>query len=377
MVVGRILFATLAFAFLAASPSAGASEIGDMNRLLQELRALEAAGGWPSVPKGARISPGGADPRLETLAHRLTVSRDIPDSEPLDIERYGGALQRGVLRFQERHGLDTDGIVGPATVAALNVPVSDRIRQILVNIERLEAEAPRDSSTVIRVNVPAFRAELVRAGKRVWTSRIIVGETCSQTPLFETSLESVIINPTWTVPHRIASEELLFRIQNDPGYLEARGYEVRDADGVLVDVDGVDWGSLRADRFPFTLVQKPGPRNELGRIKFMIPNAYDVYMHDTPSKHLFDRASRAYSHGCIRVADPIALAARVLEDTGWDMRRISRAVKSNKTTTIPLHEPITVSVVYRTVEIDDAGVPHFYNDIYERDADVSAAAATP
>jgi murein L,D-transpeptidase YcbB/YkuD len=176
-----------------------------------------------------------------------------------------------------------------------------------------------------------------------------------------------VINPTWSVPYSIASKELLPKIQQDPGFLARGGYDVFDHDGNRVDPTQVDWSTLLSRNFPFTLVQRPGRINELGRIKFMFPNEYGVCMHDTPGKRLFAFDSRAFSHGCIRVDNPIGFAERVLEVEGWTRDRIVTQLESNETAAVPLAEPIPVIVTYLTAMVDEEGTVHFYRDIYGRD----------
>ena len=356
---------------LIASPAGAFGGIHDLQNerlqgALEEYRQIADAGGWPAVPAGPTIEHGSDDPRVVALATRLAASGDLTE-DPSGFITYDEVLQTAVLRFQSRHGLEQDALVGRKTLAALNVPVEHRIRQIRVNMERFRTLAAAEPRDFLLINVPAFEAYLVRDGEMVSTSGIIVGETEQQTPSFEASMKYVVINPTWTVPFSIASEELLPRIQGDIGFLQRDGYSVFDPDGNPVDPASVDWQSLHQGRFPFTLVQQPGPVNELGRIKFMFPNQYGVCMHDTPGKHLFAYDSRAFSHGCIRIAEPVGFATVLLESEGWTPERIDEQLRTGETHTILLGEPLPVIVTYLTVFVDERGTTHFYRDIYDRD----------
>ena len=200
-----------------------------------------------------------------------------------------------------------------------------------------------------------------------WGNRVVVGEPAAQTPLFDSALKYIVFNPTWTVPRKIASEELLPKIQRDNAFLDRGRYQVVDSDGNSVDADTIDWNALASDYFPYTLVQQPGPVNELGQVKFIFPNQYAVCMHDTPSKPLFDRAQRAFSHGCIRVDRPLELAEKLLDGEGWTRARIEQQIESAETKSVFLAEPLPVRLAYWTADVDDRGVMHFYPDIYARD----------
>lgn len=334
---------------------------------LQAYRGLQKSGGWPAVAEGPTIRAGATDPRLLQIARRLAVGGDLsPDHD--DTAVYDDVLQRAVRRFQSRHTLEPDAAVGPATLRALNVPVDARIDQIRLNLERARWIGDTPDDDFILVNLPMFEAYLVQNGAVQWKTRVIVGQKKTETPLFQSRLKYVVLNPTWTVPHSIASNELLPNIQADPSYVGRNGYEVFDATGVQVDPAQVEWSTVHANNFRYTLVQQSGPANQLGRIKFVFPNAHAVYMHDTPSRNLFARASRAISHGCVRVERPTELAALLLEQQGWSRERLESQIAAGDTETIFLAEPLAVRLVYWTATVDDSGTVHFANDIYARDA---------
>lgn len=334
---------------------------------LTRYEKIADTGGWPSIGDGPTIEPGSADPRVAPIAQRLRTSGDLSDATR-KFDTYDEVLRSAVLHFQARHGLEQDALIGKQTLGALNVPVEKRIEQIRLNIERTRHVFAAERENFLLVNIPAFTVTLFRDGGAVSRTRVVVGETEMQTPLFEADLKYVVLNPTWTVPRKIASEELLPKIQSDIGFLARNGYDVVDQDGNALEPSGIDWTSLGKNNFPYSLVQRPGPMNELGRIKFMFPNEFGVCMHDTPKKFLFARGSRAFSHGCVRVEDPIDFAGHLLEPEGWSSEKINTQLDTNETHTIVLAKPLRVVLVYLTAEADDDGTVYFYRDIYGRDA---------
>ena len=358
--------------------SAVASQFRRLEAQLQRYRAMADAGGWPEVPGGPTIHPDAEDSRLPALAGRLTVSGDLSDTDiSVSTSKYDETLQNAVRRFQARHGLEADALVGRATLRALNVPVEQRIDQIRVNLERIRWHPDAETHDLILVNIPAFKAHVIHDGRIVWTTDVIVGDPEDKTPVFQSMLKFVVFNPTWTVPHSIASEELLPKIKQDLSFLRRGNYDLLDSSGNIIDPSSVDWSAVSKRSFSFTLVQKPGPANELGRVKFMFPNEYSVCMHDTPAKSLFTRTKRALSHGCIRVAEPLGLAEVLLGSEKWTRDQVDSQLKSDKTNTVVLAEPLPVHVVYWTAEVDDLGAMHFYDDIYEWDAKVLEALDKP
>ena len=340
---------------------------------LDTYRQIASAGGWPTVPAGPTIRPGTRDPRVAVLAERLAVTGDL-EAPRFRVADYDDELQLAVRRFQSRHGLEPDALVGPATLRALNVTVGERVNQLELNLPRARDVFRSDRTDFILVNVPAFEAYLYRAGVLAWKTGVVVGEAETETPLFESRIRTVVLNPTWAVPRSIASEELLPKIQTDIDFLSRGGYDVFDANGQAVDPASVSWASLTMNNFPYTLVQQPGPMNELGQIKFLFPNEYSVCMHDTPSKYLFSHYSRAFSHGCIRVEDPVDLAERLLAGDGVTRNEIDARLASAETESVQLADPLPVVLAYLTVAVDDSGTVHFYRDIYDSDASDAANA---
>lgn len=342
---------------------------------LAEYRALAAAGGWPTVPTGATLKAGMTDERVPVLMQRLAVTRDL-DLALVDpaTHVYDGEVVKAVQRFQARHGLTSDGAVGPATLAALNVTVEQRVEQIRANLERARWVFYDPGSEFLVVNIAGFRAYLLRRGEIVWSSRVQVGRPYTQTPVFAAKMSYIVFNPTWTVPASIVRNETVPAIRRDPNYLASHNMDVFDSSGNVVDPASVNWSTTNGG--PYRFVQRPGPNNALGRMKFMFPNEHAVYLHDTPSRSLFERDSRAFSHGCIRVDDVYGLAQTLL-GSGWSRERIDRVIAGGKTETVFLDKPLPIMLLYWTTEVDAAGRVSFFSDVYSRDAAVVAALQEP
>jgi murein L,D-transpeptidase YcbB/YkuD len=275
-------------------------------------------------------------------------------------------------RFQDRHGLTADGALGPATLAVLNVPVGARIDQIRANLERARWVLYDPRSDFIVVNIPGFQAYAIRSGEVVWKSRVVVGKPYTQTPVFSANMTYAVVNPTWTVPLNIARSETLPALRRNPGYLASHNMDAFGSGGKAVDPTTVNWSAATASQYRF--VQRPGPDNALGYMKFMFPNGHDVYLHDTPSRNLFEKDARAFSHGCIRVDDIHGLAELLL---GWDRAKLDAAIATGRTQTVLLDKPLLVMLLYWTVQADDQGRVIFFPDIYGRDPAVIAALAAP
>jgi murein L,D-transpeptidase YcbB/YkuD len=363
---------------LLASLAPPAPDYARLVEALRRYRAMAARGHWALMPPGPPLRPGDDDPRVAVLRARLAAEDETVSSG--GETRYDGRVEEGVRRFQARHGLVVDGTVGPATVQALNVPAAERIRQIALNLERWRW-LPRDLGRhYVVVNAADATLQVVVDGRSVLTSRVVVGDLRHPTPTLQARLQAVILNPPWNVPTSIAVEEILPRLRENPRYLAENHMvilERRDRDPFGL---AVDWAAIRSDPFPFRLQQEPGPDNPLGRIKFDIPNRFDVYLHDTPTRSLFKRAVRTASHGCIRVERADDLALHVLADSteGWTRRRLADAIASRGPSRIPVARALAVYILYWTAFVDPEGVVHFRDDVYGRDrrlADMLASRA--
>lgn len=343
-------------------------------KALAQYRNIKTQGGWQTIPSGPTLKPGMDDSRIIQLKQRLKVTGDYSEiiSEPANY--YDSFFEEAVKNFQKRHGLKVDGVIGKNTLQAMNVSVDDRIDQIRVNLERGRWVFKEVQEDYFVVNIAGFQAFLVKDNKVIWDTRVVVGKPFRRTPVFKSEMKYMVFNPTWTIPPSILRNDILPKANKNPDYIREYGLDVLDREGNQVDPDSLDWSSFSARNFPYILRQPPGPKNALGRIKFIFPNTHFVYLHDTPHRELFDNPERTISSGCIRVENPIKLAELLLDDKEkWNQQRISEIIESNKTKSIYLPEPLTVLLLYWTVMIDQDGQVSFRKDVYGRDKKVLEA----
>jgi murein L,D-transpeptidase YcbB/YkuD len=328
------------------------------------------------------VRPGDPYPDLATLHRLLVALGDLPPDQPLPAGMYDESIAAGVRRFQARHGLDADGVIGRATQAALTVPLGQRVRQFELALERLRWLPDLAGSRVIAVNIPMFRLfawnSLPSTTPPALSMKVVVGRAArTQTPVFADQMEHVIFRPYWNVPASILRNELLPQIRRDPAYLGRQNLEIVQGDGDNSPVLAPTPDNIaRLGQGGVRLRQRPGPNNALGLVKFMFPNQNDVYMHDTPAAQLFARSRRDFSHGCIRVEDPAGLAEWVMSDLpGWSRDAIVAAMKGpSSNRRIDLPEPIQVVIFYTTVIVQpEDGAVHFADDIYGHDARLERA----
>lgn len=359
------------------------AEYAALKGALLGLRALEAAGGWPEVPdfRVAKLEPGMRDPVVPALRRRLAVTGEFEGAADATVpaDLYDPALRTAVERFQTRHGLEADGVVGAGTLASLNVTAAERVGQIVASLERLRWMPDDFGPRHVVVNIPDYSLRAVEDGALVHEMRVIVGTKARRTPVLSSSIGSIILNPTWTMPVKLAREDYLPKLLKDPGYLESHGISVYaswSADAPQVDTRGIDWQSLGQDIGKLRLRQNAGPGNALGRVKFNIANDFDVYLHDTPERWKFEKTVRSLSSGCVRVGKPMDLADFVLAGTpDWTPERRQRQVATRETRTVVVKRPVAVHLVYQTVWVDAAGVTQFREDVYGRDAEMIEAFA--
>jgi murein L,D-transpeptidase YcbB/YkuD len=347
---------------------------------LADFRARALAGNWGTLPDGPTLEPGMSGPPVTLLRARLESSSDAEERRlaaalPGRAEFYDDELAAAVVRFQLRHGLAPDGKVGPKTREALNVPIERRIEQMVLNLERRRWMPDDRGARYVFVNLADFELKVVEEPRTVFDTGVVVGAPYHRTPVFSADMTYVEINPYWEVPSSIARHELLPKIKEDPGYLAANGFELLSgwSDGAAtLDPWSVDWSRITPDTFAYRLRQRPGAGNALGRIKFMFPNPFNVYLHDTPARHLFDKAERSFSHGCIRVYQPESFGAVVLARDGWSLERIHAAIASGERMIVSLKQPLPVHIAYLTAWVNKDGTVHFRNDVYGRDENLAA-----
>jgi murein L,D-transpeptidase YcbB/YkuD len=276
------------------------------------------------------------------------------------------------MAFQKLHNLAVDGVVGPATLAAMNISAAERVDQIRVNLERMRWVSDGLPEHFLLVDVAGQQLDLIRDGKSIWHTRVIVGRKDRPTPVFRDQIEYLEINPTWTVPPTILKDDILPNARKNPGYVTRKGLEVVTRGGKKVAPGAVNWNAP-ANAFPYLLRQPAGDRNALGRIKFMFPNRFSVYLHDTPSRGLFERSRRLFSSGCVRVEKPLELAELVLNHERWSREKIAALIGSSRTRWLHLDEPLPIILSYWTADAGDDGQVRFREDVYQRDAQVLAA----
>jgi L,D-transpeptidase YcbB len=344
-----------------------------LRTLYGEFAKRAASGGWPAFPAGPKLAKGGRGPRIADLRRTLAALGDLPAGPaPADPDLLDETVAAAVRSFQARHGLEPDGVVGPGTVAALNVSASGRLMQIKANLERWRWVTQDLGDRYVIVNIASFFVWVVEAGRPVLSTAAIVGRAYRQTPDFSSRITRVTINPPWNVPTVVAREDLLPLIQKDPGYLRKMGFRIFAswAEGAPeIDPATVDWSRKTADDLAYKFVQNPGPQNALGRLSFTFPNEFAVFMHDTPGRGLFLQAGRALSSGCVRLEKALDLAVYLLrDDPDWTEDRIAAAIETGETQEIRVRAPLNVHVLYWTGWLGDDGRPQFREDIYLRDA---------
>ena len=332
---------------------------------LGEYRKQAQAGGWPAVPATAKLKPGQKSPHVAALARRLAASGEFQGTLPEgETSAYAADLQEAVKRFQRRHGLPDDGVVGPGTVAALNVPVEVRIRQIELNLERWRWLPRELGERYILVNIPEYRLEVWEGERVALAMRTVVGRQDTPTPIFNGEVSYIVFSPYWYVPPDIAAGETLPAVMRDPGFLERNNMEVIDARGNPVDPSTVDFSDPKQYKFR----QRPGAQNSLGLVKFMFPNQHHVYLHDTPVDSLFARAARSFSHGCVRLEEPRALAEYLLRDQPeWDAPAIEQAMHAGEERAVNLTAPVPIYLGYWTARVSADGELQFRQDVYGTD----------
>jgi murein L,D-transpeptidase YcbB/YkuD len=357
------------------------AEYAELVKALAGYRDILRRGGWPEVPGRGRLRRGDRGARVAALRQRLAMTGDFADSawsEPV----YDGAVVKAVARFQARHGLPSSGVVGAATLAALNVPVQARIRQIELNLERYRWLPVDFEPRYIYVNIPDYELYAYNAGKPALRMRVAVGdEYDNATPVFADSMTSVVFRPYWYVPQRILVEEMIPGIRKKRSYLVRHNLEVVDAkhESRVLNPRRINWS--RVDLTQIRVRQKPGNTNHLGLVKFMFPNQFAVYLHDTPNRNLFRRSNRTGSHGCVWVEKPVELADYVLAgQDDWNEKKIREAMETVHSAreggsadghTVTLVRPVPIYIVYLTAFVQD-GVLNFRGDSYGRDREAIA-----
>jgi murein L,D-transpeptidase YcbB/YkuD len=338
---------------------------------LIKYQAIAESGGWFHVPDGPKLLKGSRSKRVAILRQRLIASGDLASMAQENPEIFDHDVEMAVRKFQKRHGLKDDGRVGKSTLKDINVPIETRIRQIALNMDRLRWLSDDMGRNYIFVNIADFSLEVMEDEQPVMAMRIIAGKDEQRSCVLSAKMTYLELNPFWRVPDSIATKEILPQIKKDPGYLAKKNIKVfKDWSDNAKEIDPmlVNWSRVRASNLGYKFRQEPGPLNPLGRIKFIFPNECEIYLHDTPARHLFGRPRRDFSHGCIRVEKPVELATYLLRNKEtWIQKKILAEIKKGKRQVVMLPEPVNVHIFYGTVWVDREGVLQFRNDIYHAD----------
>lgn len=352
-----------------------------LRQALKDYGQIAGKGGWARVPAGGSMRKGQRDERVKALRDRLGGPDGLlPTQEPPEL--FDEALEEAVTAFQVRHGLDGDGIVGSATLEALNIPAEERIRQIKVNLERWRW-LPQDlGARRILVNIADFTLQVMEENLPVMGMRVVVGKSYQRTPVFSALLSAVVIRPYWNIPSSIVQKEIIPAIRKNPDYLSKNRIRVFSGWGANereIDPAAISWPEGKVLRFPFRMRQDAGLGNSLGHLKFAMPNPYAVYLHDTPARTLFRQSVRGFSHGCIRIENPLDLSVYLLQgDPLWDKEKILAAMNGAAVDrAVRLQRPIPVHILYWTAWAEDNGAVQFRGDIYRRDGVLEKALAEP
>ncbi|PRZ47962.1 L,D-transpeptidase family protein [Tritonibacter scottomollicae] len=335
------------------------------------LEALLSAGGWGAIVPVRKMEPGDTGPTVIALRNRLVAMGYL---NPTATRSYDLALEDAVRRFQDEHGLAVDGVAGEGTLNEINRPVTDRIKSVLVAMERERWLTPDRGDRHILVNLTDFAAKIIDDGEITFETRSVIGSNRSdrRTPEFSDVMDHMVINPSWYVPRSIITKEYLPKLKNNPN---AHSYiEITDNRGRVVNRNNVDFSQFTARSFPFAMRQPPSSRNALGLVKFMFPNKYNIYLHDTPQKSLFGREVRAFSHGCIRLQKPFEFAYALLaRQSDTPKQYFHQVLNSGKETKVTLETKVPVHMIYRTAFVSEDGRAEFRRDIYGRDAKIWSA----
>ena len=347
------------------------------SRLVKALQKYRKLSKNPQlfVTGNRSLQMGDRSPDVAMLRKILRNFGDYRGSEQ-DSDLFDEELMVAVSEFQFRHGLEMDGIAGKQTLLEINKPIGQRIQQLELNLERIRRLPASENKRYLLINIPAYQLYMIENNQVAYQSRVVVGKTKHKTPTLSSELHELVLNPYWNVPRSIAKNEIIPLIQKDPNYLSKNNMKLLGKltdRTIVVNPQTIDWETMDSDKITLRFRQEPGAGNSLGQIKFLFPNTHSVYLHDTPSRNLFTRAQRAFSHGCIRVENPFALAEVLLSGNGdlskYDLMYLAR---NKKRKSIVLDQPIPIHITYMTSWTDEHGKTHFRSDIYQRDSKIAA-----
>lgn len=328
----------------------------------------------PIILQKKSLAISDVSPEIIKVKYKLSRLGDYRGTD-LSNPLFDEALALAVSDFQLRHGLDADGVLGKRTVREINKSSEFRTKQLEINLQRAKQISDLGQTRYILVNVPEYKLYVIENGKTIYQTRVVVGKKKHKTPVLTSQISELVLNPYWNVPTSITKNEIIPKLQEDPEYLLNNDMKIISRvnnKNIVVDPSFVDWESIDPENAPIRIRQDPGKKNALGRVKFMFPNNYSVYLHDTPSRSLFARNDRAFSHGCVRVENPFELAKVLISDTqDWTDEKFDYFAKRNKTKIVRLDQPIPIHITYMTAWADEQGVINFRPDIYKRDSQIA------
>ena len=344
-----------------------------LQKELVKYRKIKESGGWRPIHMKGTLKARAKQQGVPLLRERLRLTKDyVACKGNVESNRYDKCLQKAVKRFQIRNGLSGDGEVGAGTLRILNKTVDERITTLLLNLDRIKWLKKRDAKRHVIINIPDFMLYFEEDGKLRQSIRTVVGKPKNPTPIFSNTVKTIVLNPYWNLPKSIIQKEMIPKLIRNPNAMKKKNIEIRDGWGKnakKVNPSKINWGQyMYSKTVPFRFAQLPGPRNALGKVKFLFPNKFAVYMHDTPSKSLFNRKRRAFSHGCIRLQKPRELLKTFASfNNNIDFKKSQKILKGKKKTFFSLNQQVPVDVIYLTAWIDYDGKLQFRNDIYNYD----------
>lgn len=338
-----------------------------LKKALKKYREFENEYKIKLTAAAKTVNPGDRDRSIPAIRRRLSLT-DCKPYSPDDSLHYDDKLVDAVKQFQQRHGLEPDGVIGETTRSYLNQSLNHKADLIELNLERLRWRPKKYGPDYISINIPEYMLRVYKNGKKKMDMKVVLGTEYNSTPVFSDTIEYIVFSPTWNVPASITKEEFVPKLIDDPGRLDPERFVVYK-NGEKIDPSEVDWEDDDLDLEEFRIVENPGDMNSLGLVKFMFPNKYNVYLHDTPSEKLFEENKRAYSHGCIRLEKPVDLARFLLSenDIRWKDEEIKEAMSQTEPKNVPLEKKYPVEIEYRTVWVDDEGLVNFREDVYDHD----------
>lgn len=337
-----------------------------LKEYLDKYEQIAKNGGWNAVKKGKTLEVGMQNKRIVFLKKRLRISGDYISDGSTDINVFDDDLKYDVMRFQERHGIDTTGKIDNKTIDALNIPVEEKIKTLKINLNRISS-LPKDlGNYYILINIPNYELQVIKNDSIISKHKVIVGKPDRKTPTYNATMEFLVFNPNWTIPPGILEHDIIPIIRKNPRYVKWKNITVYDKNGNQLIADSINWESDVV--YSYKYIQEPGKNNAFGDIKFVSPNPYNHYLHDTPQKRLFNKRERAFSSGCVRVDKPLELAELLLNDSlKWNMDAIQKLNQSDIRRRVDLKTKPKVYIVYWTSWVDEEGILNFRKDIYNKD----------